>query len=73
MHYYMHVHNIDFAEINEYLTDLMAVYLGYGRYMIEGYKSIDIIDKKFLVGFRRFPVGYLTENQLAYVERKYHY
>ncbi|MGI6587849.1 MAG: hypothetical protein ACOX2N_03500 [Peptococcia bacterium] len=64
-------------EENEILTDVTAVFLGFGQLLMEGYKPIkEISDSHFQyhgIEFEvsRWRVGYLNLNDLAYVIKKY--
>lgn len=72
MHYFMHVNNIIVPdEIEEYFTDLMAVYMGLGKYLVQGYRSINIVNENFIRGFKSIAVGYLTDEHLLYLHKLY--
>lgn len=64
-------------EENELLTDVTAVFLGFGPLLMKGYKPLKKIAKTNLKGnendfkVKRLRVGYLNLNELAYVIRKY--
>jgi len=73
IHYYMHVNSVMHPIDNERFTDFLGVYLGLGQYLINGYKNITILDEKFLPGFKDLAIGYLNEEQLSYVERKFNF
>ena len=74
MHYFMHVHGLEISNgKNEAFTDFMGVYLGLGKYLINGYQQIHIINDNFISGFKKFAVGYLNDRQLAHLEARYQF
>lgn len=60
---------VDDRETNEYLTDIATIYLGFGKYMLDGYKQ-----KKKLVYMdeinrttSEYKVGYINYSDVKYV------
>ncbi|NLC96844.1 MAG: hypothetical protein GX675_04660 [Erysipelotrichaceae bacterium] len=71
MHYYMHLNKYEIApDLNEYFTDYLIIHMGLSKYMLLGYKRINIISENFIPGFHQFALGYLNESQILYVEKR---
>ncbi|MDD4665484.1 MAG: hypothetical protein PHC81_02920 [Clostridia bacterium] len=78
MHNFLFYYNLELfpEEDNEILTDVTAVYLGFGKLLMQGYKPIkEIVDSGFAYNDHNFVVdrwkiGYLDLSDLAYVMRK---
>lgn len=77
-HHFMHIHNINSNSNNETLTDALAIYLGFGKYIRAGYaqqkrivnKQYDFIDYnttsvKYQV--ESSSIGYLNQSQIEYM------
>lgn len=57
---------------NECLTDITAIMLGFGKYMVEGYKISNrvIYDAEFHRSIKKDRVGYLSYKDIKYAIRK---
>lgn len=70
-HYFLKVHNIHLPNKmrNEKLTDTTAIYLGFSKYLLDGYKKFETIsgssDTK-----RYTKIGYLEITDIKYIIRK---
>lgn len=70
-HYFLKVHNIQLPNKmrNEKLTDTTAIYLGFSKYLLDGYKKFETIsgssDTK-----RYTKIGYLEITDIKYIIRK---
>lgn len=79
VHNFLYYYNLEIypEEENEILTDVTAVFLGFGELLMQGYKPIKEIAKRHLQNegiefeINRWKVGYLNLNEIAYVQRKY--
>jgi hypothetical protein len=79
VHNFLYYYDLEvYPEIkNEVLTDVAAVFLGFGELLCQGYKPIKEITKSYLedgeLKFRvlRWKVGYLNLNEIIYLQNKY--
>jgi len=70
MHYYQHVRQISIDEqFEEKFTDLLAVFLGFGKYLILGYQTLLINSDYALDNLKSLTAGYLSVEELSYIER----
>lgn len=73
-HHFLNTHSISMEpeEKNEVLTDVTAIYLGFGQLLLEGYKPVKwITDELFDSSVNSYTVnsyriGYITTNDIAY-------
>ena len=76
-HHFLLTKNIKLEDTqkNEYLTDLTAVYLGFGKYMYKGYKDRGILkytqEKEYqtIVYIQNDKVGYAGYDDIKYAEK----
>ena len=74
MHYFLFTNGIKLEDNtkNEYLTDIATIYLGFGKYMLEGYKTSKKI--VFLDEYKRttssYKVGYLNYSDVKYTKKQ---
>lgn len=73
MHFFYFCHGIEFPSIEdeELSCDFGAVYLGLGRYLIEGYQPLYHPGKDVFGGGKELKIGYLTPRELGYCEAHY--
>ncbi len=77
-HHFLYIKSfsIDNEEENEKLTDVTAVYLGFGQILLKGYKSIKWISDEMFDGesesfkVNNYKIGYLSVDDIAYVVKK---
>ena len=74
-HNFLYYHNLELPseEENEILTDITAVYLGFGQLLLEGYKPVkEIAEKRYVdyaygIRVHKWRIGYLKMPDLVYV------
>jgi hypothetical protein len=75
MHFLYHHDGVDLSEYDEeqeeILTDLLAVYTGFGKILMLGYYPNEDHDHKNLFGYGDSAIGYLSVAQIAYLEQRY--
>jgi hypothetical protein len=77
MHFLMHHYEVDLSEVDseeqeeELLTDMMAIFTGYGKIMTLAYFPIQDKDHPHLFEYDDSAIGYLDSEQCAYLERQY--
>ena len=77
-HHFLATHYISLSpeEKNEQLTDVAAIFIGFGQFLFEGYKPIKwISDLKMEVGgesykVNRYKIGYISVSDVAYVMKR---
>jgi len=69
-HHFMNLNSIEAPtqEENEILTDVLAIYLGFGKILSEGYAPFK---RTWIGGDRYEKIGYLTLNAVFYVRNMY--
>ena len=73
-HYFLLSNGIRLKDrnLNEYITDIATVYLGFGKYMLEGYKQSKKI--VYISELKRatseYKVGYINYSDVKYIMRK---
>lgn len=75
MHFLMHNYQLDLSSFNreetELLTDAMTVFSGFGKIMIAGYYPREDSGHKNLYGYGDDSIGYLSIDEIGYIERQY--
>jgi hypothetical protein len=75
MRFLLHHSEVDLSspdvEEEEILTDLAAVFTGFGPVMMLGYCPVEDKEHTHLFGYDASSLGYLNVDQLAYIERRY--
>lgn len=68
-HYLLYLRNIKIEDTakNEILTDVCAVYLGFGKYMLEGYKKNEYTKGDKTITSK---IGYITVEDIKYIMSK---
>lgn len=74
MHFLMHHYEMDLTGMDvdeeEVLTDIMAIYSGYGKILMLGYYPLKDRDHPHLFEYGDSAIGYLSTEQCAYLERQ---
>jgi hypothetical protein len=75
MRFLLHHNEVDLTSLDveeeEILTDLAAVFTGFGPVMMLGYCPVEDKEHTHLFGYDASSLGYLNVDQLAYIERRY--
>ena len=68
-HYLLNIRNLELEDTNknEILTDVCAVYLGFGKYMLEGYKRTEYSSKEKSIISK---IGYIDTDDIQYIMNK---
>ncbi len=80
-HHFMYMHNMNYNNNNEFITDALAIYLGFGKYIRNGYaQQKRIIDKRYefvdynttsiKYNVESSAIGYLNLSQIEYLTSK---
>lgn len=68
-HLYLNMNSLKYPDTyrNEILTDVCAIYLGFGYFLLYGYK-----EKKFATFFGTYKekIGYISKNDIEYISQK---
>lgn len=74
-HYFLLSNKIkkEYNELNEYLTDIATIFLGFGKIMLEGYKQRKklVYESEFTRSTSGYKVGYLNYSDIKYIMKKY--
>jgi hypothetical protein len=75
MHFLMHHYELDLSDFDEdqeeILTDLMAIFTGFGKVMALGYFPTEDQEHQNLFGFGDSSIGYLSVDEISYIEKRY--
>lgn len=73
MHFLAHTNELDFSSFStdeiEIMTDIMAIASGYGKPLLIGYMPFSGCKNKNIFGEYDKQVGYLTANEIGYLEQ----
>jgi len=80
-HHFMYIHNMNYNNENEFVTDALAIYLGFGKHIRSGYaqqkriigKHYDFVDyntTSVKYNVESSSIGYLNPGQIEYIINK---